>query len=190
MTSCSRREFVKSGSVLLAGVGIAPRLLALRISATNRELIEMRGDALGSRVWFDPIGLHVQPGTTVRWVVRENVHTTTAYHPRNGNHSLRIPKDAQPWDSGFLVKPGEHFEVRLSVPGVYDYFCIPHEAAGMVGRIVVGNPLEPSAEPFDDWEGKPGTESWLRVPGAARESFPSVAEILSKGRVSPGGQGG
>ena len=36
--------------------------------------------------------------------------------------------------------PGESFEVELTEPGVYDYFCIPHEHAGMVGRIVVGGP--------------------------------------------------
>ena len=102
------------------------------------EVIEMRSDALGARVWFDPIGLYVEPGTTVRWIVRENVHTTTAYHPHNDSHSLRIPEGAVPWDSGFLVHPGDHFDVTLTVPGVYDYYCTPHEGAGMVGRIVVG----------------------------------------------------
>ena len=34
--------------------------------------------------------------------------------------------------------PGEAFEVMLTEPGVYDYYCVPHEHAGMVGRIVVG----------------------------------------------------
>lgn len=153
-------------------------------------MIEMRSDALGSRVWFEPIGLHVQPGTTVRWMVRENVHTTTAYHPRNDRHSLRIPEGAMPWDSGYLVHPGDVFEVTLTVPGVYDYYCTPHEAAGMAGRIVVGKPLGPGAEPFDYWVGKPGTEGWRSVPDAAREALPSVSDILRKRRVSPVRLGG
>ncbi len=143
----------------------------------------MRSDATGSRVWFDPIGLYVEPGTTVRWIVRENVHATAAYHPENDGHSLRIPKTAVPWDSGYLVHPGDHFDVTLTVPGVYDYYCLPHEAVGMVGRIVVGRADGPGAEPFDYWVGKPGTDAWQRVPDAARAAFPGVARILAERRV-------
>lgn len=181
----SRREFLRVGGVALVGFGLMPNRL---VRAAALEVIEMRSNTLGSRVWFDPIGLYVEPGTTVRWVVRENVHTTTAYHPRNDHHPLRIPERATPWDSGFLVNPGDHFDVTLTVPGVYDYHCMPHEAAGMVGRIIVGRPLGPGAEPFDYWAGRPGTESWRHVPGAAREAFPSIARIVAEHRVHPDGQ--
>ena len=129
MTEPSRREFLRVGGLALVGLGFAPRL---GWPAAAIEVIEMRSDAAGSRVWFDPIGLQVEPGTIIRWVVRQNVHTTTAYHPRNDHHPLRIPDRATPWDSGFLVNPGNHFDVTLTVPGVYDYYCMPHEAAGMV----------------------------------------------------------
>jgi plastocyanin len=145
----------------------------------------MRSDVAGSRVWFDPIGLYVEPGATVRWIVRENVHTTTAYHPQNEHHSLRIPEIAKPWDSGFLVHPGDHFDVMLTVPGVYDYYCMPHEATGMVGRIVVGKATGLGAEPFDYWVGKPGTDGWATVPEEARQTFPGVARILAERRVHP-----
>jgi len=195
MTTPSRREFLKVGGVALVGLGFlssrraagAARLGARLRSAVALEVIEMRSNALGSRVWFDPIGLYVEPGATVRWIVRENVHTATAYHPRNDSHSLRIPERAVPWDSGFLVHPGDHFDVTLTVPGVYDYYCMPHEAAGMVGRIVVGSSLGPGAEPFDYWVGRSGTERWRHVPDAARETFPNVAQILAERRVHPAG---
>ena len=36
-----------------------------------------------------------------------------------------------------LVGAGETFELTLSEPGTYRYFCIPHEEAGMAGRILV-----------------------------------------------------
>ena len=147
----------------------------------------MRSDALGSRVWFDPIGLYVEPDTTVRWIVRANVHTTTAYHPQNDHHSLRIPEGAVPWNSGVLVEPGEHFDVTLSEAGVYDYYCVPHEAAGMVGRIVVGRTAGPGAKPFDYWLGRPGTERWRDVPATARAVFPSVDSILAERRVHVSG---
>jgi len=179
----SRREFLRAGGLALAGLAFAPsRTLPW---APTLEVIEMRSDALGSRVWFDPLGLHVEPGTTIRWVVRENVHTTTAYHPRNDHHSLRIPERSTPWDSGYLVRPGAHFDVTLIEPGVYDYYCAPHEAAGMVGRIVVGKPLGPGSKPFDYWVGKPGTRDWRHVPDAARAAFPTVQRILAERRVRP-----
>ena len=181
----SRRDFVKAGGLAFAGFALIPSRRLF--SAVALEVIEMRSDALGSRVWFDPVGLHVAPGTTVRWIVRENVHTTTAYHPRNDHHSLRIPENAAPWDSGFLVRPGAHFDVKLTVPGVYDYYCAPHEAAGMVGRIIVGNPLGPGGESFDYWVGKPGTRDWRHVPAAARGAFPSVARIVAERWVHPTG---
>lgn len=171
--------------MVLAGFRLTPNDV-LRVPGAV-EVIEMHSDPAGAHVWFDPIGLHVDPGTTVRWIARENVHTATAYHPRNSRHPLRIPERATPWDSGYLVHPGDHFDVTLTVPGVYDYFCAPHEAAGMVGRIVVGRSEGPGAEPFDYWVGRPGTDGWLHVPEAARKSFPSVARILSERRVHPPG---
>ena len=183
MTGPSRREFVKAGGFAFVGLALLPSRRLF--SAASVEVIEMRSDALGSKVWFDPIGLYVEPGATVRWMVKENVHTTTAYHPRNDHHPLRIPEGATPWDSGYLVRPGAHFDVELTVPGVYDYYCAPHEAAGMVGRIVVGKPLGPGGEPFDYWVGKPDTSDWHHVPDAARNAFPPVQRIIAERRVHP-----
>ena len=191
----SRREFIAAGGLALAGTGLGASR-ALRVAAllgaradpsAAVQVIAMRSDPTGSWVSFDPIGLYAEMGTTVRWIVRANVHTTTAYHPNNDHHPLRIPAGAAPWDSGYLVHPGDHFEVTLTVPGVYDYFCTPHEAAGMVGRIVVGPPGGPGAEPFDYWVGKPGTALWRHVPEVARRTFPSVARILADRRVPAAG---
>jgi plastocyanin len=176
----SRREFLAQGG--LAVVGLAMTGDVRWAVAPAVETIEMRSNPEGSTAWFDPVGLYVAPGTTVRWIVRENVHTTTAYHPRNDRHSLRIPDRARPWDSGYLVKPGSHFEITITEPGVYDYYCVPHEAAGMVGRIVVGR--QPgAARSYDYWVGKPGTTGWRRVPEEARRVFPSVARILAERRI-------
>lgn len=177
----TRRELLRAGGLALAGLALPRRLRAASVVE-----IAMKSDRLGAEVWFDPIGVLIQPGQTVRWVVAENVHTTTAYHPKNDGHPLRIPDAATPWDSGFLVKPGDHFEVTLTVEGVYDYFCAPHEAGGMVGRIVVGRPGGPGALPFDYFRGRPGTEGWKAVPPAAQKAFPSVDTILRQRRVRRG----
>jgi plastocyanin len=166
---------------MLAGLAAAAILRPARAGGVVE--IHLRSDALGSRVWFDPIGLLIEPGQTVRWVNKSNVHTSTAYHPENDNHPLRIPEAAKPWDSGYLVEPGDQFEVTLTVAGVYDYFCIPHEAAGMVGRIVVGQPDGPGALPFDDFESDPTARGWRAVPKAAQAAFPPVAAIIEQRAV-------
>lgn len=168
--STDRRGLLRAGGLVLAGLA-APAVLRRALAGGIVE-IRLMSDRLGSRVWFDPIGLLVEPGQTVRWVNEAGVHTSTAYHPANEGRPLRIPEEAEPWDSGYLVEPGEHFEVTLPVPGVYDYCCAPHEAAGMVGRIVVGEPVGPGARPFG--------ESGEAVPPAARAAFPSVAAIMSQ----------
>jgi plastocyanin len=173
----TRRSFLRAGGLALAGL-VWPQLSGAAVVE-----IRMKSDPLGTKVWFDPIGIHLEPGQRVRWVVEQNVHTTTAYHPKNDQHSLRIPEAAIPWDSRYLVRPGDHFEVTLSIEGVYDYFCMPHELAGMVGRIVVGKPGGPGTLPFDYFTGRPGTEGWRPVPEAARKVFPTVSAIMERGIV-------
>ena len=177
----TRRRFVQAGGALIASLA-HPAWWGGLAGAPSAEVVDiaMRSDPSGATVWFDPVGVLVAPHTTVRWVIKENVHTTTAYHPKNGNHSLRIPEGAEPWDSGFLVNPGDHFEVSLTVPGVYDFFCTPHEPVGMVGRIIVMQATGPGAEPFDYFTSKPMAKDWLSVPDAARTVFPTVAQIVKE----------
>ncbi|HET6360461.1 MAG TPA: plastocyanin/azurin family copper-binding protein [Gemmatimonadota bacterium] len=193
----TRRDFLRAGGWTLAGLaaaGVAPRLVGARLgslqAATMGRVVEirMRSDALGSRVWFDPLGLRIAPGTTVRWVLEANVHSATAYHPDNGDWASRIPAGAEPWDSGMLTEPGQTFERRLDVPGVYDYYCIPHEMAGMIGRIVV-MPAGASGAEFQEPEAIRG----LRPPShASLAAFPSVEAIVRNGsiRAAPTGAHG
>ena len=161
----SRRHVLLGAAALLA-----PRLAR---GADGAVEIAMAGRGDGSHVWFDPVGVLVQPGQTVRWTNREpgNVHTATAYHPANFDRPLRIPGAAIPWDSDYLM-PGEVFAVELTEPGVYDYYCVPHEHAGMVGRIVVGRP-------GPDAGGRPVGD----LPEIALAGFPSVEAILRQGAV-------
>lgn len=167
-----------AGGVILGGFGLRP---AQRSTAAAGSVeIHMKSDPEGSVVGFDPVGLLIEPGQTVRWICDANVHTTTAYHPKNDHHSLRIPNDAQAWNSDFLM-PGQHYEVLLTVEGVYDYFCAPHEIAGMVGRIIVGRAVGPGTLPFDYV--KAAHRDWMAVPRAAQAAFPSIQEILRKRAV-------
>ena len=162
------------GAATLGGAGIA--------AADTVEVKLVQTPA--GHAYFDPAGVHVAPGDTVRWVQISGFHSITSYHPRNDNHELRIPESAEPWDSDILLadypKRGATFEHVSTVPGVYDYFCRPHEMAGMVGRIVVGEPGDgPGTKAF----GYAPSEKWKPVPEAARKVFPPIAEIVQKGIV-------
>lgn len=175
----ARRDILKTGGLLLAGTALVSGRSFAQSLTQGRETIEeigLRSDISGAKVWFDPIGVHVKPGTVVRFINRQaNAHTATAYHPDNGGRPQRIPPEAEPWDSRYLVEVGDYFDVRLTVEGVYDYYCAPHELAGMIGRIVVGNPVW-IPDPVDHIDG-----NWTEA------RFPSVDEIMSNGRVTMSG---
>lgn len=167
-----------AASTLVAGV-----LFAVPAPAATFEVRAVMSKD-GADVYFDPVGLHIEPGDTVRWIQVNGYHSITAYHPANGDRELRIPESAQPWDSGILLAEypakGSTFEHTFTVPGVYDYLCMPHEAAGMVGRIVVGKPEGgPGTRPF----GYAPDHRWKAVPKAAQKVFPAIAQIMEKGAV-------
>jgi plastocyanin len=72
---------------------------------------------------FEPKRIHVQPGTTVRWVnYGKHTHTVTS---RDGR-----------WDSGD-VPPGALYSATFQNPGTYGFYCRHHK--GMEGTIVVGS---------------------------------------------------
>ncbi len=169
----TRRGLIGAGGLLAAGLARAD---------SGVVQIRMRSDADGGHVGFDPVGLLIQPGQTLRWTCEANYHTTSAYHPENNEHSLRIPRAAKPWTSDVL-QPGEHFDLQLTIPGVYDYFCAPHEEAGMVGRIIVGVATGPGSLPFDWFKGRAEAKDWMPVPTAARRVFPAIADILRRTTV-------
>ncbi|HLV28597.1 MAG TPA: plastocyanin/azurin family copper-binding protein [Burkholderiaceae bacterium] len=168
----SRRRFIQAGGlwVLCAPWAALP--------ASNSPVVDvaMGGSQGGAHVWFRPTGIWIVPGQAVRWTNRDsgNSHTATAYHPSLYGKPLRIPTAATPWDSGFLL-PGESFSVTFTHPGVYDYYCLPHEMAGMVGRIVVGEP------DTQGWQDQPESDAGLPAP--ALRNFPSVERILKERSV-------
>jgi len=171
---------LRSWFFVACGLPVALLVAAPAAAATIEVRAVMSKD--GAEVYFDPVGVRIQPGDTVRWIQVNGYHSVTAYHPVNSGRELRIPERAEPWDSGMLLAEypakGSTFEHTFTVPGVYDYLCIPHEAAGMVGRIIVGEPAAgPGTRPF----GYAPDRHWKPVPTAAQHAFPAIALIMEKG---------
>lgn len=171
--SPTRRDLLRAGGGLIA---LLPWGGWPEARAADVVEIKMQGRPDGSHVWFDPIGVRIRPGQTVRWVNRDpgNSHTATAYHPANFDRPRRMPAEAAPWHSDYLL-PGESFAVTLTARGVYDYFCIPHELAGMVGRIVVDAPEASGWMQSADSAGD--------LPEEVLRAFPAVEEIMRAGIV-------
>ena len=96
--------------------------------------------------WFEPDRLVIDPGETVTWWnIEYNEHSVTAYEGRipdeaeyfasGGFDSERAAREG--YDAGFFG-PGDRFEHQFTVPGHYQYCCIPHEDFDtMAGTIVV-----------------------------------------------------
>jgi len=104
-------------------------------SPTDTLTVRVLGTTEAPR--FEPTVVHVESGDVIRFRVLDGLHTVTAYHPDN-RRPLRIPSEAQSFDSGPL-KAGEEWLLTIEAKGVYDYFCMPHERMGHVGRILVGS---------------------------------------------------
>lgn len=161
-----RRYFLWGGGSLTAAFSLSPQLA---IGGSTVE-ISMTGRPDGSRVWFNPYGLLIRPGQTVRWtnLDKSNSHTATAYAAENDDHPRRIPDGAVPFNSDYLL-PGKSFEVTLEIPGVYDYFCVPHEMSGMVGRIIVAEPGQTNLVDYPAGD----------LDQVVLDGFPAIADILA-----------
>lgn len=99
--------------------------------------------------YFQPVGLFIEVGDTVRFNAVTPHHTVTAYHPQQGKPQ-RVPEGVEPFSSP-VIPVGESWEYTFTVPGIYDVWCAPHENYGMAMRVVVGEASGPAAEASDDF---------------------------------------
>lgn len=141
----------RRGFLALAGAGVSASLAGCfdgEAAAAEDNRVTM------TQVKFRPEELTVPVGTTVVFDnTSSHSHTVTAsglpdeadnseYFASGGFDDYEAAKAA--WDarSGGKLEPGESYENTFTTPGRYDYVCIPHLRADMVGAIVV--------EPEDD----------------------------------------
>ncbi|MDH5019792.1 plastocyanin/azurin family copper-binding protein [Halobacterium rubrum] len=121
---------------------------------------------------FHPHVAWVEVGGTVTWTLDSGAHATAAYHPDNGDRPQRIPDGADPWDSGIIDEEGATFEVTFDTEGVYDYYCAPHEAGGMLGSVIVGEP---------DAHDQPGlAEPQSSLPEGAQSKLADLNEMVNE----------
>ena len=79
---------------------------------------------------FEPSYLRIAPGDTVHFIAVDKGHNVLSIEGM-------APAGAMP----FQGKMNEDVTVTFDKPGVYGFECKPHYGMGMVGMVVVGDPV-------------------------------------------------
>ena len=98
-------------------------------SAAQHEVKMLNKGAEGPMV-FEPALLKIAPGDTVRFLATDKGHNAISIKGMT-------PEGATP----FAGKMNEEIVVTFDTPGVYGFECKPHYGMGMVGLVVVGEPV-------------------------------------------------
>ena len=133
----SRRSWLRftGGSVVTA------------VSGCSGKPASVTGDVIAGpdgRPVFEPAELTVAVGESAVWYFDSSGHNVSG-RPRDSG-SVTLPEDASPFssygvdESALTLAPrGVTYEHRFGTPGTYQYVCIPHVSAGMVGRVIVSD---------------------------------------------------
>jgi pseudoazurin len=116
------------------------------------QMLNARND---QRMQFDPPLIRIAPGDTVHFRAVDKGHNVESIPGMLPNGAER-----------FVSKVGEDLSIKLTAQGVYGYRCTPHGSLGMVGLIIVGEPVNEEAAKS------------ASVPGPARQAFVKLFQRL------------
>ena len=78
---------------------------------------------------FNPLIITVTAGSLVIWTNRDGVlHTSTGFLT-----------NVEPFCGGTLMSSNQSCSIRFMTPGVYPYYCVPHQFVNMTGVVVVAS---------------------------------------------------
>src|SRR5690606_16385179 len=109
---------------------------------------------------FEPSFVKASPGDTIKFVPTDKGHNVESV-------AAMLPEGAKP----FSGKVNEQVTVQVEKPGVYGFICRPHYGMGMVGLIVVGDPV-------NEEQAKAATH-----PGRAKQNFANLFAKLAATRT-------
>lgn len=127
--------------------------LAGAASAAEVEVKMLNKGQEGAMV-FEPAFVRIAPGDTVKFVATDKGHDIDSI-------PAMLPEGAAP----FTGKISQDTSITFDKPGVYGYRSKPHYGMGMVGLVVVGDPV--NEEPAKA----------VSHPGKAKQAF---ANLFSK----------
>ena len=129
----SRRAFLTTAAGTAAAAGAAGTAAAQE-GGSEEVIVGPGGDLVFSPGTDE--ALQITPGTTVTFVWESD------------NHNIVV--DSQPDDAGWegheeIENTDFTYEHTFETLGTYEYYCAPHETAGMVGTIEVVESIETEA---------------------------------------------
>ena len=145
-------------------------------------LIRPREDRPIPEFFFEPTGLAIEPGETVRFTLTTPHHSVTAFHPAMGI-AQRVPDNVPPFSSPVLPVQA-YWLYTFEEEGVYDYHCGPHEVFGHVGRVVAGEAVGPGAEPVPAPDEEPAHDVDGEGP-PVRQPVGTAAPVLNDPALEP-----
>ncbi|MEM6891521.1 MAG: pseudoazurin [Pseudomonadota bacterium] len=126
----TRREFIALMGATAAAAAFPMSVLAEGPTTHIVEMLNKDPDDPKARMIYSPAVLQINVGDTVKFVPTDKGHN--AQSDKN-----MVPEGAEEWKS----KINEELEVTFTTEGTHGYYCTPHRATGMVGLILVGDPM-------------------------------------------------
>lgn len=136
----------------------ASLIMPLAALAADHEVKMLNKGSDGTPMVFEPLVVYAQPGDTVTFIPTDRSHNSSSM--KDG-----VPEGAQSWNG----KVNEKITVTVTEAGVHMYQCTPHLAMGMVGAIVVGDPVNLDAVKA------------LRYPGKAKATAQRIFDEIETG---------
>jgi pseudoazurin len=121
--------------------------LAASISVTSAQAAEVEVKMLnmgpGGMFVFQPNVVKIQPGDTVHFIASDKGHNVESIEGM-------LPEGATPF-TGAINKD---LTVTFDKSGIYGFRCKPHYGMGMVGAVIVGEPVNLAAAKAVEQPGK------------------------------------
>ena len=111
-------------------------LAATPAFAKDYTIKEVTDDNAKKQNFFSPDKLTIQPGDTVTFENAQEAPHEVMFisQPKQVDEMIMSPMHE---------KKGDKFTYTFTVPGTYKFHCHPHEALGMEGTLIVGEPSKP-----------------------------------------------
>jgi plastocyanin len=87
---------------------------------------------------FEPSTVTIPVGATVTWLNDATTPQSATFDPLFAatKGDIVLPAGVTSFDSG-MIGPGQSWTHSFTTPGTYKYACVPNEAAGMKGTVIV-----------------------------------------------------
>lgn len=125
-----KTKSIPTSLVLVLAMGL---VAAVPAAAQETVVVEMAQDLA-----FQPETVTISVGDTVEWRNTSNLPHTVTFDPEEAADAgnVVLPEGVDPFGSGNL-SAGESFSHTFETPGRYQYVCLPHEMARMIGEVIV-----------------------------------------------------